>query len=175
MENLFIYKISNNYDWYLFSYQKTEVFYFIIRSYEDFKTDILADLEDFPSEKDFKIFSSSKSVKEKLAHYINSWYGYSGYFLINENNEVYYLSTEQLDGDELLLNKEETETFLNGLINQLNLENVFKKAQTDYLGNKEEIISFIEEYKQELKEHGLEKIYNENTHISYDRQETSGI
>jgi hypothetical protein len=166
MENLFIYKISNNYDWYLFSYQKTEVFYFIIRSYEDFKTDILGDLEDFPSEKDFKIFSSSKSVKEKLAHYINSWYEYSGYFLINENNEVYYLSTEQLDGDELLLNKEETEIFLDGLITKLNLEDIFKKTQIQYLENKDEILSYIEEYKEQLKKYGMQDTYKETIHIS---------
>lgn len=166
MENLFIYKISNNYDWYLFSCQKTEVGYFIIRSYEDFKTDVLSALEDFPSEKDFEIFSSSRNAKEKLIHYINSWYEYDGVFLINENNEVYYLAVEQIDGDELLLNKEETEAFLNGLINQLNLEDVFKKVQAEYLENKDEIIGAIEEYKQQLKEYGLQGIYNEKMHIA---------
>ena len=166
MKNIFIYKISNNYDWFLIT-NSVPMHYPCIMYYESFKDSILDDLNNFPSEEDFKIFSSSISAKEKLVHYINNFCEFNGCFLMNEDNDVFYLETEQIDdfASELLLNKEETDAFLNDLIIQLDLETVFKEKQMYYSEHSDEILCAIEEFKQYLNNNNLQAIYKEDMQI----------
>lgn len=163
-ENLFIYKITTNRDWFLLSWS-FRFQEFMINSYEAFKKEIIEDLDEFPSEEDFEVYKSSISTKEKFIHYIISWYcGYGGgLLLMNDKYEVYFIINEKSDEEELkLLNEIETDEFLNYLITEFDLEKAFNKTQAYYLEHNDEIIESFKELEYYYDELGFPQLYRED-------------
>lgn len=163
-ENLFIYKITTNRDWFLlsWSFRFQEL---MINSYEALKWEIIKDLDEFPSEEDFEVYKSSVSTKEKFIHYIISWYCVygCGLLLMDDNDEVYFIIDEKLDNEELqLLNEIETDAFLNDLITEFGLEKAFNKTQAYYLEHNDEIIESLKELECYYDELGFPQLYKED-------------
>ena len=165
-EEVFIYKIATNWDWYLLlNSRDIELHYPIIYDYDMFKNEILEDLEEFPSEEDFEVFKSSVSVKEKLIHYIISWYcGYnSGLFIINHKEEVYFIIDYDLDDEYIQhLNESETDALLNEIINELGFEAAFNETQKYYLEHNNEMVEEFKKIEDYYSHPLLQPLYNKS-------------
>lgn len=150
-EKVFIYKIGTNIDWY-FLLNSVEFHYPYIYCYDDLEEEIIDDLNEFPSEEDFEVYKSSVSTKDKLVHYIISWYCmyHSGLFIMNDKNEVFFIIDDEIDDENLQpLSENEEDELLNGLVSKFGLESIFKETQAYYLEHNEEMIAEfrkLEEY-----------------------------
>lgn len=168
-KELFIYKLMTNKDWFLlFNYGELSLPYPTIDCFETFNDELIEYLGNFPSEDDFEVFKSSISVKDKLIHYINSYYC-SGYgeclFLINDKDEVYCFMDSRINSDIIKpLSNDETNSVLNAIISEFDLETKFNEIQKDYLEHNEEMIEEFEKIKTLYASQGLLPLYDGSNH-----------
>ena len=144
-EQLFIYRISNTYD--LYKLLKIKYFgEFYILTYQDIIDDEDLDSRiEVPNEEEIEYYITA-STKEQFKNFISRFYW--TLFLMDEKKVLYCISNEKIDTDIYMLNENETDMFLDKLIDNLQFEQRCEEDRKYLIEHKEEMIKEYKEYEE---------------------------
>ena len=144
-EQLFIYRISNTYD--LYKLLKIKSFgEFYILTYQDIIDDEDLDSRiEVPNEEEIEYYITA-STKEQFKNFISRFYW--TLFLMDEKKVLYCISNEKIDTDIYMLNENETDMFLDKLIDNLQFEQRCEEDRKYLIEHKEEMIKEYKEYEE---------------------------
>lgn len=144
-EQLFIYRISNTYDLYKLLKIKSFGEFYILTCQDIIDDEDLDSRIEVPNEEEIEYYITA-STKEQFKNFISRFYW--TLFLMDEKKVLYCISNEKIDTDIYMLNENETDMFLDKLIDNLQFEQRCEEDRKYLIEHKEEMIKEYKEYEE---------------------------